>query len=148
MVYKNTHALCIATDTELLYPTKINFFCEDFGKTFSTYFDLQSRANYLYTAFQECDKTEQYKETVSNALMSMGISCEFSELKGGKIYNNKNLSTNIDCIMSDRRRLIYFLLGIKSQIRISCDGGNTYLQNTFSSELDEFIKSKNYEVLM
>jgi len=85
----STHSICIATNrnTELSYPTKLYFRCDDFGWKFDRLNTPEEKASYLYSSLLDLysrEKAQKAMAFIMETLDSVGIECEFET----PIYRN------------------------------------------------------------
>lgn len=78
----STHSICIATNrnTELSYPAKLVFRCEDFGWGFDRLDTPEEKAAYLYASFLSLysrEKAQDVMAFIMETLDSVGVEPPF-----------------------------------------------------------------------
>lgn len=109
----SAHSICIATNrnTELSYPAKLVFRCEDFGWGFDRLDTPEEKAAYLYASFLNLysrEKAQDVMAFIMETLDSVGVECEFDEA----VYHNYGsgsyvVNASIDhCGEDDHQRFV------------------------------------------
>lgn len=85
----STHSICIATNrnTELAYPAKLYFRCDDFGWERDRLTSPEDKAAYLYASFLNLytrDKAQEVMAFIMETLEDVGVKCEFET----PVYHN------------------------------------------------------------
>lgn len=129
----STHSICIATsrNTELTYPAKMYFRCEDFGWARDKLISPEDKAAYLYASFLSLnsrDKAQEIMAFIMKTLDSVGVECEFEtpiyrNYGGGEFYV-QNASVDhcgeddhqrfVDKTTSNKGRLLRYLFSNES----------------------------------
>lgn len=109
----STHSICIATNrnTELAYPAKLYFRCDDFGWERDKLNSPEDKAAYLYASFLDLytrDKAQEVMAFIMETLEDVGVKCEFEtpiyrNCDGGLYVQNASVD---HCGEDDHRRFV------------------------------------------
>ena len=139
----STHSICIATNrhTELVYPEKLYFRCDNFGWKFDKLTSPEDKAAYLYASFLDLytrDKAQEVMAFIMETLDSVGVVCEFEtpiykNCGSGKFYI-ENASVDhcgeydhgrfVDKTTSNKGRLLRYLFSNESFVLTGNDNSD------------------------
>lgn len=143
----STHSICIATNTKLDLPDKLDFNFGEFGWEVRTLDDIEEKASYLYTGLYNTERHDDIKNIVS-VLESKGIAvfCEKPKKDGrnyfetGYVDHSYELTPFLDAICSNEETLLQFLFSQLSFILTANDNDDYDVDIDVNYEHIEFYK--------
>lgn len=78
----STHCMCIVSDrkAELVFPCRLRFSCEEYGRERGELRSAEDKASYLYSSILslfERKKAEDAKSWIMEELGKVGVECDF-----------------------------------------------------------------------
>lgn len=135
----STHSICITKSNDYTLPEKVTFHLDNFGWEFKSYYDTQSKADYLYSGvlgyyYEQPEKIKEVKEWIFKTLTKHGVDCEFAtdRVEDGwyaGIDHDMYLGEFLDAVLRNEKTLLRFLFCAESFILTGNDNciPNKYL---------------------
>lgn len=122
----STHSICITRSNNYTLPDMVTFHLDDFGWEFQTYYEMQSKADYLYSGllgyyYDQPEKIKEAKEWIFKVLTKHGVDCEFADdrLEDGwyaGVDHDNELGEFLTAVLRNEKTLFRFLFCAESFI--------------------------------
>lgn len=145
----STHSICITKSNDYTLPEKLEFRLQEFGWEFRSYYDTQSKANYLLTGlngffYAEEEKIREYKEWIFKVLGKYGVECEFydEEYDGWSpaIDHDMELEDFLRNVLHSEKTLIRYLFSAESFILTGNDNSYGSVEINVTYPHNEYYK--------
>lgn len=119
----STHVLAIIKENNYNLPQSITFRMDDFGWDYNVYYDMQSKADYLFTVIEYADKEKELEwlNKLRDILTKHNIKCEFKVNDDGYVDHGTAAFYFVEQLLADEDKLFRFLFDDRSYISTGND---------------------------